>query len=571
MLSWIFIIGFLILGWRLGQPELTALWKRWSRTRRWVGALQPTPAACKLYEDTSDLERLSSYVSLSSTLRDRIEESNLIAGKHLKYPVPRVDSRLCLIAQWAAEAIIRGQQISQSSTLRYLCSHFGTSAPLPIIIHQRQNNLEGRESFLGRYHEQLIRAMSLGAPELAVGLAEHVEGDERINIAVFQPRHLLVNPFARKVVGDMGIVINGETLEMMPLEAWITTPDGKVQQVELTRNGSHFSLQIKNRDKGIYQIELLAERTNGPVVCLNIPLYRSVKPPSELILTEEQLPSRWGWVNRRRLHALINESRKLVGAHRLPMSKTLNQIAQEYASQMADEDFVSHTSPIGERLDHRSSILQQRAERVLENLSVGATVGEVHDQLMASPAHRAAILDNEVTHVGLGISASGGQLFSVQVFSLMNRRLRLTEDRAELYRVIQRQRREDGLVRLPHDTTLEVIALEIARALVNGTCKPQEVNQHAQHLITKTRSASTLNDHNQRSMEDLSGFLEVFICQLNRVELLPKNDLWLQDQVKSFGVGLAQGASHEPYWVVSVMRLQDQTKRNLVTSIASKT
>ena len=38
--------------------------------------------------------------------------------------------------------------------------------------------------------------------------------------------------------------------------------------------------------------------------------------------------------------------------------------------------------------------------------------------------------------------------------------------------------------------------------------------------------------------------------------------MWLQDQVKSFGVGLAQGAAHEPYWVVSVLRLQDQGQKS---------
>ena len=53
------------------------------------------------------------------------------------------------------------------------------------------------------------------------------------------------------------------------------------------------------------------------------------------------------------------------------------------------------------------------------------------------------------------------------------------------------------------------------------------------------------------------GSIEVHLCQISRVERLPPQEMWLQSQVKSFGVGLAQGAAHEPYWVVVVLRLQD--------------
>ena len=110
----------------------------------------------------------------------------------------------------------------------------------------------------------------------------------------------------------------------------------------------------------------------------------------------------------------------------------------------------------------------------------------------------------------------------------MNRALRLTEDRPELYRVIQRHRRDEGLGRLPHDASLERAALSVARALVSGECKPCEVNQHAQHNLERESSAES------------AAVIEVYVCQVNRVESLPNSEVWLQDQVKSFGVGLAK-------------------------------
>ena len=83
---------------------------------------------------------------------------------------------------------------------------------------------------------------------------------------------------------------------------------------------------------------------------------------------------------------------------------------------MSQYGFASHTSPKGEGLSHRSLQLKGRAERIFENLAVGSTVEELHEQLMASPAHRAAVLDSEVTHVGVGLSVKGHLIFGVEVF-----------------------------------------------------------------------------------------------------------------------------------------------------------
>lgn len=549
MFSWIMILIFLGLGWWLGRPEIDVLRQKWSRRHRWVGALQPTPRAVKLYEDSQDIDRLKSHLELPKNVIKIFEESSQRVITHRQSSAPAIDPRLCHIAKWVAESLLRGQKVPQSSLIRYLSSHFGSSAPIPFIVHLRQSSFEDHTAIIFKYEESLNEAISLGAPKLTVGFAELIQEAERITVALIQPQYLLLNPFSRHVVGDMGLIIHGESLDMLPLEAWMTRPDGTAQSVPLQRNGSYFSLQLKDRERGSYQIELMGESAKGPVVCLNAVIYRSINPPQEFILTEGLAPSKLAWLNRKRLYQLINDSRRLVGQRPLPSSRVLQSIAQEYAQEMAAFGFASHTSPKGERLNHRTEPLKDRAERIFENLAVGVTVDEVHEQLMSSPAHRAAVLDLEVTHVGVGLCMNKHLIFGVEVFSLMNRPLRLTEDRAELYRVIQRYRREEGQGRLPHEAELEKAALSVARSLVSGDCKPHEVNQHAQHSLERSQTPDTL------------GVIEVYVCQVNRVESLPKSEVWLQDQVKSFGVGLAQGAAHEPYWVVSVLRLQDQGQK----------
>lgn len=549
MFKWSLIAILFGLGWWLGRPEISAFVRRLSRRNRWVGALTPSPAPVKLYEDHRDLQRLNSRVEVSPILLKHFEESHRRASLQFDCALPELDPRLCHIALWIAESLMRGQSAPQASYIRYLNTHFGNSAPIPFILHLRQSELEDNSGIIFKYEESLIEALKLGAPKLLIGFAErHFEG-ERITVALIQPRYLSLNPFSSHVVGDMGLIIHGESIDMLPLEAWLTRPDGSAQSLPLQRNGSYFSLQLKDRERGLYQVELIGETSRGPAVCLNTLIYRSVMPPQEFILTESAKPSRLAWVNRRRLYTLINDSRRLVGQASLPKSRALQSIAQQYAQEMSQYGFASHTSPKGESLSHRALKLKDRAERIFENLAVGSTVEELHEQLMASPAHRAAVLDSEVTHVGVGLCAKDHLIFGVEVFSLMNRALKLAEDRPELYRVIQRYRRDEGLGRLPHDETLERAALSVARALVNGDCKLYEVNQHAQHNLEQDSNELTI------------GVIEVYVCQVNRVESLPNSEVWLQDQVKSFGVGLAQGAAHEPYWVVAVMRLQDRGQR----------
>ena len=322
--SWMIIVILFTVGLKLGWPELNSFWKRWRRRKRWVGALHLKPAAVKLYEDPHDLERLRGHLPQHSS--DLVK---LIKAHHqqLAYEPDRasleLDVRLCHVAEWIAEALGRGQQSPSSALIRSLCSHFGISAPIPIIIHQRQSHFEGFNSFILRYDEQLKRALNMNAPELMMGVAAHPLGNELICVGLIQPRYLSINPFARQVVGDVGLIIHGESREMMPLEAWVTHADGQASVASLQRNGSYFSLQLKNRDRGVYQVEVIGESASGPVVCLNVSVYRSVSPPSELILTEDRPPSRWNWFNRYRLYGLINESRSRINQRRLPRSRAL--------------------------------------------------------------------------------------------------------------------------------------------------------------------------------------------------------------------------------------------------------
>lgn len=130
---------------------------------------------------------------------------------------------------------------------------------------------------------------------------------------------------------------------------------------------------------------------------------------------------------------LVNAERTARGLHPLVGYPTLTNSAQNYAVDMVMQNFFSHTAPDGGTLEDRmkqagyyGAVRPDTCNCVVryvmgENLAQGQrTPQEVVLAWMRSPAHRAAILTPQFTHIGIGIQGDtwvqhfGGVLTSVQ-------------------------------------------------------------------------------------------------------------------------------------------------------------
>ena len=123
----------------------------------------------------------------------------------------------------------------------------------------------------------------------------------------------------------------------------------------------------------------------------------------------------------RRMHARLNRDRGGQGLGRLAFDAELSDIARAHSEDMRELDFFAHdsrrTGSLEDRLD-RAGFLALTAR---ENIGEGAGIDDTQDALLKSPGHRANILADDVTHVGIGIVRAGsggaGRLLVTQVFA----------------------------------------------------------------------------------------------------------------------------------------------------------
>jgi uncharacterized protein YkwD len=120
--------------------------------------------------------------------------------------------------------------------------------------------------------------------------------------------------------------------------------------------------------------------------------------------------------------ALINRDRQLAGVAPVVADGKLTAIARAHAHDMVDHDFVGHVSPrTGNTVErvHRAGLTPGF---ISENVGRGYTADEAEQGFMASPGHRANIVDPRPRRVGVGVVfgavVSGTRpLFVTQLFT----------------------------------------------------------------------------------------------------------------------------------------------------------
>jgi uncharacterized protein YkwD len=106
------------------------------------------------------------------------------------------------------------------------------------------------------------------------------------------------------------------------------------------------------------------------------------------------------------LLAQINADRKGHGLKPLTMRSDLNRAAGNHNRAMAARGVLSHSN-LGRICCFRAAA---------ENVAYGANPAAVHRMLMASPAHRANILNARYDEVGFGAYTRNGVLWVTQIF-----------------------------------------------------------------------------------------------------------------------------------------------------------
>jgi uncharacterized protein YkwD len=140
-------------------------------------------------------------------------------------------------------------------------------------------------------------------------------------------------------------------------------------------------------------------RRLGVLVALVLGLFWAVAPASAASAFDEGT-----------IHALTNQSRAANGLGSLTLNASLNQVAVNWANQMAANGRMSHNPNYSGQIPGGWS---SAAENVAQGYPSGAAV---HEGWMNSAGHRANIL-GDFTDIGIAHISAGGTTWSVEVFA----------------------------------------------------------------------------------------------------------------------------------------------------------
>ena len=136
----------------------------------------------------------------------------------------------------------------------------------------------------------------------------------------------------------------------------------------------------------------------------NFPLFCGVDPPVDVAAHDEDDPDDIDPAQaEQELFALINNDRRAAGLLPLVWDNRLAAIARSHSRDMAENRFIAHVSPTTGDTETRVRKAGGRYDLVLENVGQEGGVRQAHQGFMHSPGHRANVLNQHATFIGIGV------------------------------------------------------------------------------------------------------------------------------------------------------------------------
>jgi len=141
-----------------------------------------------------------------------------------------------------------------------------------------------------------------------------------------------------------------------------------------------------------------------------------IEPGPEVIPPRDERPSSRPDIESE-VVALVNQARTGLGLPPLDRNDTLDRVARAHSDDMLRRGYFDHRSPDGTTPVGRLANVGFLVPRAGENIAFAPDLGSAHSGLMASPSHRANILSQEFSRVGVGVVFGADGLMVTQMFA----------------------------------------------------------------------------------------------------------------------------------------------------------
>ncbi len=438
------------------------------------------------------------------------------------------DARLAQLASWVAERLGPDGEPPPNEVVEFFARHLGLVEPVPhiMVLGQPADTLEdGVADSVGQFmqHQVYNRYGAAVVPRSNLAVA----------VVLLSWRWVELQPVPRRVETGTPLTLRGHLLgEHRNPTVVVAAPDGQVRRLP-AGGGPDFDVRVPTQGAGVYQVELVGRGEHGDTVIANFPVYVGQAVPERIRLdaTPDSAAHDVESV-RRELFDMLNATRREAGLPPLHEHVGLREVGLAHRRDMAENDFIGHTSPRTGTAADRVRAASLTSGLVLENIGRGYSAQEIHRGLMESPGHRANLVNPDVTHVGIGVVAqpegSRSAFIVTEVFVRMSERVDLSGAPEQLVAMINRARSARGAPPL----SLEEHLSEAAQ-------------QSADHFFEDASLSQ------QDAVDDASGSLRRFAIAYRRiggvmavvssVEEAGALEPTLDPDVRAAGIGVAQG------------------------------
>ncbi len=491
--------------------------------------LAPSSTATRAYNDPA-LEPPP-----SAPLEDAIVDTVNAFCNQNGIDVPRPDGRLYKAAAEVA-SIMPDDGLLSYPVLEFALHHHGIIEPSPHVVPV-SGSLEDPQEIVDQLAERLPPILAREkVNRIGIGKARGQGPVDDTLVVLLQASHVKTKPIPKQVPRGGRFSLEGEVLgDYLQPEVFVTTDDGFVVRQDLRiRKKTKFRTAISCKGRrGRQQVEITAANAAGSTVLANFPVYCGDAVPTRIevdrsevdanVATEEQAQEL--------MLKLVNRDRKKHGLPPLQHTPKLTEIARAHSIDMRDSGFVGHVSPNTGSAEDRVKKANYRTAMVLENIARAYGVVEAEAGLMNSPGHRANLLSDMATHIGIGVvfkesRSEGRVMFVTQLFSRVPPPIDPDEARKTLQAKIAQ-----AVPQVRADPTLSAVAQAYATNVVIPG-------------LSKKAAESWRNANFDRLRRPFAriGTAEITVIDLDSLD--PKKafrDKW----VTHYGLGIAQGYHEE--------------------------
>jgi uncharacterized protein YkwD len=485
---------------------------------------EPRTPASESYNDPPITPAPSS--PLADAIVDAVNQASLALGKE----PPRPDGRLYAAVLELARVAPPSAPLP-NSLLEFTIQRQGIIEPAPHLLVS-WGPIDDPEEVADRFRSGL--AARLGSADYArIGIASVYRPEERDSVTVlaFQSSFVETSPVPRSAPVSGSFRIEGKVSSpYQEPQLFVTRIRGGVERPPLIQLGARgFRGDIPcGGEQGRLQIEIIAQGSAGATVLANFPVWCGQEPPATLtVAPSEDEPHQVASSDsaERLLVDLVNRDRARHRLAPLEVDARVAGAARAYSREMSETGQVGHVSPISGSASDRLRASGVHGSVVLENVARAYGVHEAEEGLMNSPGHRANILSDRVTHMGMGVvigeeHSGRREYYITQLFVRLPGRLEPEKARAQIEGLMRRTRT------LVPDSDLEEVAQGFADMVARGVPTDQASAQSSGRLRSMSTRYSRVTTL-VTAVAELSGFD-------------PSSTLG-DKRITHYGLGLAQG------------------------------